>query len=77
MLIQIIRNDYQHDYIMDFMLDSLIDSKKIVKFKRSTGWVTIGIDQIRASNRYSAFNGDDRRVVNNLTFVHHYLKSNS
>ncbi len=76
MLIQIIRNNNQHDYVMPFMLDGLIDSGKIVKFKRSTGWVTIGIDQIRASNRYSAFNGDDRRAANNSTFVHHYLRSN-
>ncbi len=49
MLIQIIRDNNQHDYIMHFMLDGLIDSKKIVKFKRSTGWVAIGTDQIRAS----------------------------
>lgn len=76
MLIQIIRENNQHDYIMDFMLDSLIDSKKIVKFKRRKGWVTIGADRIRANNRYSAFNGDDRRAANNPTFIHHYLSSN-
>ena len=76
MLIQIIRDNNQHDYIMHFMLDSLIDSKKIVKFKRSTGWVAIGADQIRAVNRYSAFNGDDRRAPNNSTFVHNYFRSN-
>lgn len=76
MLIQIIRNDYQHDYIMDFMLDSLIDSKKIVKFKRSTGWVTIGIDSVRTNKHRGVFSGTDRRAVHNSTFVHHYLRSN-
>jgi hypothetical protein len=76
LLIPIIRDNNQHDYIMDFMLDSLIDSKKIVKFKRKTGWVNIATDPIRARNRYSVFNDSDRRAANNSTFVHHYLRSN-
>lgn len=76
MLIRIIRNNNQHDYVMDFMLDSLIDSKKIIKFKRSTGWVTIGIDPIRTNTHHSSFNGTDRRTVHSSTFVHHYLSSN-
>ena len=76
MLIQIIRNDYQHDYIMDFMLDSMIDSENIVKFKRSTGWVTIGTDTIRTNKYCGDFNGTDRRAVHDSTFVHRYLRSN-
>ena len=76
MLIQIIRDNNQHDYVMDFMLYSLIDSKKIVKFKRRKGWVTIGITPIRANKYGGDFLGDDRRVAHNSTFVHHYLGSN-
>ncbi|PKN86538.1 MAG: hypothetical protein CVU51_07105 [Deltaproteobacteria bacterium HGW-Deltaproteobacteria-1] len=51
MLIQVIRSDNQYDYIQDYILDSLIETKKIVKFKRSTGWVTIGTHQTRAHKR--------------------------
>ena len=42
MLTQVIHADNHCDYVTDFMLDSLIKSKEIIKFKSSTGWVTIG-----------------------------------
>jgi hypothetical protein len=51
LLIQVIRNDNHYDYVKDFMLDLLIASKEVVKFKRSSGWVTIGDDPIRRSKR--------------------------
>jgi hypothetical protein len=63
MLIHIVRTDNRYDYVKDFILDILIESKEIVKFKRSTGWVTIGVDPIRRSKRHSVFNGTDRRAV--------------
>jgi hypothetical protein len=65
MLIQVIRADNHYDYVKDFILDSLIESKGIVKFKRSTGWVTIGADPMRKSTRSGAFNGTDRRTTDN------------
>ena len=61
MLIHVVRVDNRYDYVKDFILDILIESKEIVKFKRRTGWVTIGIDPIRRSHRDSAFHGSDRR----------------
>jgi len=51
MLIHVVRKGNHYDYVKDFMLDSLIESRGIVKFKRSTGWVTIGIDPIRCHRR--------------------------
>jgi hypothetical protein len=63
MLIHIMRKGNYYDYVKDYFLDSLIRSKGIVKFKRSTGWVTIGVDPIRGSKRDSVFNGTDRRAV--------------
>jgi hypothetical protein len=50
-LIHVKRNDNHYDYVKDFMLDLLIDAKKVVKFKRSSGWVSIGIDPIRKNKR--------------------------
>lgn len=41
MLIRVILTGSKDDYVEDSVLDSLIESKEIVKFKRSTGWVTI------------------------------------
>jgi hypothetical protein len=61
MLIHVVRIDNRYDYVKDFVLDRLIESKGIIKFKRRTGWVTIGVDPIRQSHRGSAFHGSDRR----------------
>lgn len=51
MLIHVIRAGNHYDYVKDFMLDLLIASKQIVKFKRSSGWVAIGVDPIRKWKR--------------------------
>jgi len=56
MLIPVLRTDNHYDYVKDFILDSLIESNRIVKFKRITGWVTIGTDAIRRSKRTNLSN---------------------
>lgn len=61
MLLRVIRAENHYDYVKDFMLDSLIESKEIVKFKRITGWVTLGADPIRKRNRDSAVYDNERR----------------
>ena len=76
MLIQVIRTGNQFDYVKNFMLDILIESKRIVKFKRSTGWVTIGADPIRESKRDNVFKGIDRIAVNDSIFVREYRRDN-
>ena len=55
MLIHVIRTDNHYDYVKDFMLDLLISKDEIVKFERSSGWVTIGIDSIREKKRDRTF----------------------
>jgi hypothetical protein len=61
MLLQVIRTGNHYDYVKDFMLDSLIESKGIVKFKRITGWVTLGVDPIRRSKRNCAVSDTDKK----------------
>ncbi len=51
MLIHIIRPGNNYDYVKDFILDRLIERKKIIVFRRSTGWVTLGVDPIRVTMR--------------------------
>jgi hypothetical protein len=55
MLIPILRTNNQYDYVKGNILDNLIESKDIIKFKRITGWVTIGSDPIRAMKRKRTF----------------------
>lgn len=51
MLIPIKYVDNRFDYVKDNILDYMIESAKISEFRRSTGWVRIGIDPIRQSKR--------------------------
>jgi len=55
MLIQVIFTDNHHDFVKPNILDTLIESKKISKFKRSNGWVTIGMDPVRQTRRVSTY----------------------
>jgi hypothetical protein len=62
MLLQIISEDNRFDYVKDFRLNDLIESRKVKKFRRSTGWVTIGVDPIRTNDNERTFDGIERRV---------------
>jgi fructose-1,6-bisphosphatase len=75
MLIQVVRNNNYYDYIQDFMLDNLIAAHEIVKFKRGTGWVTIGTHPIRKSKREKTLKDNDRIVVNDDIFVREYRRA--
>lgn len=63
MLIQVGYDDDRYDYVKDFMLDDLIDKGAIAKFKRSSGWVIIGVDPVRRSRRPD-YSGAERRTAN-------------
>lgn len=47
MLIQVAYDDEKYDYVKDFMLEKLIETGAISKFRRSSGWVHVGVDPIR------------------------------
>ena len=63
MLIPIIRNDNKYDFVKGVILNILIESKRIVKFKRCTGWVTLGTDPIREISRKNVCISSDRRTA--------------
>jgi len=60
MLIRVIRADSRHDMVKEYQLDDLIDRGEIVKFQRSSGWVTIGVDPVRV-RRQATHREQDRR----------------
>ena len=47
MLINVMYTDHRFDMIKADRLEGFIRRGEILKFKRSTGWVTIGVDPIR------------------------------
>ena len=46
-LIRVEYRDYCYGYVTAEVLDDLIESNSIIKFKRKSGWVTIGFEPIR------------------------------
>jgi len=63
MLIQVKHDDDRYDYVKDFMLDVLIETGAIAQFRRSSGWVRIGVDPIRKP-RSEKYAGAERRTGN-------------
>lgn len=51
MLIQIMRDKNHYDYVKGPQLDKLIALKVIEKFKRTSGWVTLGVDPVRDASK--------------------------
>ncbi len=61
MLIQVKYPDNRYDYVKERTLDLLIESDKITEFKRSTGWVKIGVDPIRMKTGNTSDNYPNER----------------
>jgi len=62
--IDVITNDGNYRHLAPLVLDIMLEKNLILKFKRSSGWVTVGIDPIRVKDRREAslpFNGPDQR----------------
>lgn len=53
-IIQVEYSDHRYDFITGRMLDSLLETGKVAKFRRTTGWVTVGVDQTRKARREHA-----------------------
>jgi len=59
----IVDNDTLH-YFTPQILDVMLGNNLIVRFKRSSGWVIVGVDPIRTKNRREAsrlYSGHKRR----------------
>ncbi len=65
----VVRKDNHYDYVNDAMLDSLINSKQIVKFKRNTEWVKVGVAPTRGDKRDIIVSNRKRLAINDSIFV--------
>lgn len=61
MLVQIEYNDKKFDYVKNWQLDNLLEMHKIQRFRRVSGWVTVGVDPIRARRNVSKVDALERR----------------
>jgi hypothetical protein len=46
------RDKNHYDYVKGQQLDKLIALKMIEKFKRTSGWVALGVDPVRDASKY-------------------------
>ena len=61
MMIHVVYKNNHHDLVKASMLQELIDNDLILKFLRSEGCVTIGVDPIRNSVTSGSYSGPERR----------------
>ena len=62
--IETIMGDGTHHYFTPQVLDVMLSNNRVLKFKRSSGWVTVGVDSIRTYSRrmgFHIYNGPERR----------------
>ena len=63
MLIHVAYLDDRYDYLKEFQLDRLLELRQVARFRRSSGWVEVGIDPIREGNRKAGpYFGPERRT---------------
>jgi hypothetical protein len=63
-LIHVITRDGTYQHLTSSALDILLEKNRLLKFRRSSGWVTVGIDPIRVKDRREAsrpYQGPDKR----------------
>lgn len=54
MMIRVQYENGSYDMVMKYLLDEGIMSGKVLKFKRKTGWVIVGVDSMRTTGyRYN------------------------
>jgi len=65
--IEVIMNDGTHHHFMPQVLDVLLENNRVMKFRRSSGWVTVGVDPVRGRGRRSELSlnyyGPERRIT--------------
>jgi hypothetical protein len=62
--IEAIIEDGTHHFLPPSVLDVLLEHNKVIKFRRSSGWVTVGIHPIRFKQKEEdslSFVGPDKR----------------
>ncbi len=62
MILRIQYTDNRYDMVKGSMLDRLIEDHQITRFRRSSGWVTIGVDPVRTGNKKPGYSGPERRT---------------
>lgn len=66
--IDVILNDGTYHHFTPRVLNVLLETERVTKFRRSNGWVTVGVDPVRIyTARYcnGLYHGPERRKPSN------------
>ena len=63
MMLRVVYTDGRFDLVNDFMLSLLIQSRKVTKFKRSSGWVDADSQHVRRAGNKGDYCGPERRKL--------------
>jgi hypothetical protein len=64
--IDVILKDGTYHHFTPRVLNVLLESYRVHKFKRSSGWVTVGIDPVRTKKDHNScptYTGSERRAL--------------
>jgi len=65
--IDVILKDGTYHHFTPRVLNVLLESHRVYKFKRASGWATVGVDPVRAKKlsltNGDQFNGHNRRLL--------------
>ena len=64
--IDVILKDGTYHHFTPRVLNVLLESRRVHKFKRTSGWATVGVDPVRTSKMEcidGSFSGQDRRMI--------------
>ena len=67
--IEAITRDGFHHHFTPRVLDVMLERDQVMRFKRSSGWVTVGIDPVRVKRRDDVccfYDGQERRTSASL-----------
>ncbi len=78
MLIWVLYRSGKHDMVNEGYFNGQLEVGEIAKFRRRSGWVTVGVDPMRGDGGH-AYDGLDRRGLDRYplmtTFSQHLLQS--
>ena len=61
--IDVILKDGTYHHFTPRVLDVLLESHRVHKFKRASGWATVGVDPVRAGQQQNnPYQGPERRT---------------
>jgi len=61
--IDVILKDGSYHHFTPRVLDLLLESHRVQKFKRASGWATVGIDRVRTGKpENTVYQGPERRI---------------